>query len=287
MAPLRYEYTIIKKSPRSHLQRFGKTIQLYAPLYLSNECVDTCTYCGFSRENRIERKTLTPDEVLSEAQFLIHQNFQHILLVAGEHPKHVSPDYLEACLLKLKPFVSALSIEVAPFEAAVYRRLTQAGLDGVVMYQETYDPEIYAKMHKGGPKKDYQQRILAPEEVAKAGVRQLGMGILLGLADHQKDAAALIKHVRHIQKKYWQTEITISLPRLRPCASSFEIPHPVSDEEFIELIAMLRCELPEVGIVLSTRESPALRDQLIGLGITRMSAGSRLEPGGYQQPEKV
>ncbi len=268
------------------LQRFGRTIQLYAPLYLSNECVDTCTYCGFSRENKIERKTLSPEEVVDEARFLARQNFQHLLLVAGEHPKHVSPDYLEACLRKLKLFIPSLSIEVAPFDEAVYRRLIGDGLDGVVMYQETYDPDTYAHVHKSGPKKNYEHRLQAPEEAARAGVRQLGMGVLLGLSEPQRDVEALILHVRRLQKKYWKTEFSISLPRLRPCASAFDLPHPVSDETFMDLIATIRCALPEVGIVLSTREAPELRDRLVGLGVTRMSAGSRTEPGGYQQPDK-
>lgn len=280
------EFTLIEKAKQLTKMRFGNTIQLYAPLYLSNECIDTCTYCGFSFENKITRKTLSPNEVLKEAQILISQGFQHLLLVAGEHPKYVSPDYLETSLKLLVPHLASLSIEVAPFQKNIYTRLIQAGLDGVVLYQETYDPDIYQKVHRGGPKKNYQQRILAPEEAAQAGIRQLGMGVLLGLAPWQNEVRALIEHVKKLQKKYWQTEFTVSLPRLRPCASAFDVAHPVGDLEFIEMIALLRCELPEVGLVLSTRESPLLRDQLIGMGITRMSAGSSTEPGGYSQPDQ-
>lgn len=267
-------------------QRFGRVVQLYAPLYLSNECIDICSYCGFSLTNKIPRKTLAVPEVLSEADYLIGRGFRHLLLVSGEHPAHVSPDYLGKVIGRLRPRLASLSIETAPFKEEAYRRLIEAGLDGVVTYQETYDPDAYASVHLAGPKKSYEKRLEAPEEAAKAGIRRLGMGILLGLADWRKDAAALVDHVRRLRKKYWQTEITISLPRLRPCASEFRPPHPVSDREFIRLIAILRLALPDVGIVLSTRESPSLRNFLIGMGVTQMSAGSKTEPGGYLHPEQ-
>lgn len=278
---------LLEKARRLTLQRFGRVIQLYAPLYLSNECVDTCTYCGFSRMNKIPRKTLTVDEAVAETNFLISEGFRHVLYVAGEHPVHVSPDYLEEVIRRVRPRLSSISIEVAPFDEKVYRRLIEAGLEGVVLYQETYDPQRYAAVHLAGPKKSYERRMASAEEAAKAGIRQLGMGILLGLADWRHDAAALVEHLRRLRKRYWQTEFTISLPRLRPCASDFNTPHPVSDHEFLQLIAALRLALPDVGLVLSTRESPELRDRLIGLGITRMSAGSRTEPGGYLHPDQT
>lgn len=277
--------TLIEKARSLTRQRFGRTVQVYAPLYLSNECVDTCTYCGFSRINPIPRITLSGDEVLKEADCLLSQGIQHLLLVAGEHPLHVSPDYLERIIQRLRPRVASLSIEVAPFKSDIYRRLIEAGLDGVVIYQETYDRERYTQVHLGGPKKNYEQRLLVPEEAAQAGVHQLGMGILLGLSDWRQDARDLVQHVQKIRKKYWQTEIAISLPRLRPCASGYNPPFPVSDRDFVQLIATLRILLPDIGLVLSTRESPVLRDALIGLGITRMSAGSKTEPGGYLHPE--
>lgn len=278
---------LLNRARQATLQRFGKTIQLYAPIYLSNECVDTCTYCGFSRVNKIPRRTLTVEEVVAETRHLVAQGFCHLLYVAGEHPKHVGEEYLTTIIKAVRPLLSSISIEVAPFRMDAYRRLIEAGLYGVVLYQETYDPKAYARYHLAGPKKSFEDRLIFAEEAAKAGIRQLGLGILLGLADWRTDAAALIEHVRRLRKKYWQTEFTISLPRLRPCASEFSPPHPVTDPEFLELIAQLRLALPEVGIVLSTRESPELRDQLIGLGVTKMSAGSSTEPGGYLNPEKA
>lgn len=262
-------------------QRFGRTIQMFAPLYLSNECIDVCQYCGFSLLNQIQRKTLSPEEVLHEAEYLIGQGFRHLLLVSGEHPKIISQKYLEEIAKILKPRVASLAIEVAPFQEPVYRELIQSGIDRVVIYQETYDRRRYGEVHLAGPKKNYERRLLAPEEAARAGIRSIGMGILVGLADWRSDLKLLMDHVRSLKKRFWQTEFTISFPRLRPCASGYQAPFPVSDEEYLEMICSARIALPDVGIVLSTRESPALRNQLIGIGVTHMSAGSHTNPGGY------
>ncbi|MBI2068089.1 MAG: 2-iminoacetate synthase ThiH [Deltaproteobacteria bacterium] len=271
---------------RLTLLRFGRTIQLYAPLYLSNECIDICKYCGFSLENKITRKTLSVEEVLSEANYLTSQGFKHLLLVSGEHPRLVSPGYLKEIATKLKPRLASLSIEVAPFREEEYRELISAGVDGVVIYQETYNQKRYEEVHLAGPKKNYSRRLEAPEAAARAGMRRIGMGILVGLSEWKDDLEALIQHVRCMKKKFWQTEFTVSLPRLRPCAGNYEISSPVSDEQFLKMICALRIALPDVGILLSTRESPQLRDRLIGVGVTQMSAGSRTEPGGYLKPEE-
>lgn len=276
---------LLERARKATLQRFGRTMQVFAPVYLSNECVDTCLYCGFSRTNKIPRRTLTPAEVVAETRHLASQGFRHILYVAGEHPVHVSPDYLEAVLKEVRPLLASVSLEVAPFGEDVYRRLRAAGLDGVVIYQETYDRSRYAEVHVAGPKRDFEKRLAHLEDAARADIPQLGMGVLLGLSDWRRDALNLVSHVRSLKKKYWKSEISISLPRLRPCESDYDPPHPVSDRDFLQLIAALRLALPDVGLVLSTREAPELRDRLIGLGITRMSAGSRTEPGGYLEPE--
>ncbi len=262
-------------------QRFGRVMQLFAPLYISNECVDLCDYCGFSFSNQIARKTLSVAEVQAEAAYLKKQGFQHLLLVSGEDPKAVSPDYLAQVLAGLRGDFSSLALEVAPFETEIYQRLKEHGLDRVVVYQETYDREAYARVHRAGPKRNYARRLEAPERAARAGIRQIGMGILLGLSDWRQDATALIEHVKILKKRYWQTEWTVSFPRLRPCASGYNPPHLITDEEYKELIATTRIALPDVGIVLSTRESPELRDELLELGVTQMSAGSCTNPGGY------
>jgi 2-iminoacetate synthase len=263
-------------------QRFGRAIQMYAPLYISNECVDTCTYCGFSRPNQIKRVTLTVDQVQQEANFLIAQGFQHLLLVAGEHPQSVSPHYITEIARCLRPQLASLSIEVAPFETQDYRTLSAAGVDGIVIYQETYNRKRYAEVHLGGPKMNYDKRMEAPERAAQGGMRRIGVGVLLGLADWRQDVLALIEHVRQLQKKYWQVEFQISLPRLRPCHGGIDRPVFVSDSDFVKVFCLLRLALPELGLVLSTREEPALRDVLTSIAITQMSAGSKTQPGAYQ-----
>jgi len=277
---------------------------MYAPLYVSNECIDTCRYCGFSRENQIVRKTLSVEEVLQEAAFLMTEGFRHLLLVSGEHPRIVSLDYLSSIARRLKPRLdspasprgerlarqarlASLSIEVAPFDESTYRNLREVGVDGVVIYQETYDREVYERVHLAGPKKNYAHRLAAPEEAARAGIRKIGMGILVGLLPWERDFHSLIDHVRWMKKRYWQTEFTVSLPRLRPCASNYEAPFPVTDEEYLEMIGRLRVALPDVGIVLSTRERAEFRHRLIAAGVTHMSAGSRTEPGGYLHPQEA
>ncbi len=285
LSPADYEILLARARALTR-QRFGSVMQLYAPLYLSNECIDTCTYCGFSFLNKISRRTLTVPEVMEEARALAREGFQHLLLVSGEHPAHVSPEYLEEIIACLRPHWASLSIEVSPFSEKIYRRLADRGLDGVVLYQETYDRAAYAAHHLGGPKKSYERRLESVEEAARAGIRQLGMGILLGLSDWREDARQLIGHVATLRRRYWQTEFAISLPRLRPCASAYQPPHPVRDHDFVQLIAALRLAFPDIGLVLSTRETPELRDRLVGLGITRMSAGSRTDPGGYTHPDE-
>jgi len=276
-----------QKAHHLTIQRFGKTIQMYAPLYLSNECIDTCLYCGFSMHNKIKRQTLSVPQVLEEAQFLISQGFQHILLLSGEHPKKVSLDYLCDIAKNLRPKIASLGIEVAPFYEQGYQKLVGSGIDWVVIYQETYNQVIYKQVHVAGPKKDFAKRLQFVEEACKAGMRFVGIGVLLGLTPWREEIPKLIEHARHLMKHYWQTQFTISLPRLKPCASGFQAPHPVSDEELAHIIMTLRIALPEVGLVLSTRERPELRDQLLKLGITHMSAGSRTEPGGYLHPEEA
>jgi 2-iminoacetate synthase len=262
-------------------QRFGKVIRLFAPLYLSNECINNCQYCGFSRDNPILRVTLEVDEVLREAREIGSQGFRNILLVAGEHPKFVSSGYMETCLKALKPTVPGLSLEVGPMETDEYRPMVQAGAEGLIVYQETYDPEIYQQMHTAGPKKDFDWRLVTPERAYEAGFRRLGIGALFGLADWRHEALALAAHTEYLLKTCWKAQITLSFPRLRPCAGSFQPLTHLSDMHLVQLITAFRICFPDVGLVLSTREPSSLRNGLIPLGITLMSAGSHTEPGGY------
>jgi 2-iminoacetate synthase len=271
-----------QRAHRLTQQRFGKVIRLFAPLYLSNECINNCRYCGFSRDNSILRVTLTLDEVSREAQALKDQGFRNILLVAGEQPKFVSTHYLADCVRSLHTDFPSVSLEVGPLETDDYRSLVAAGADGLVVYQETYDREVYAEIHTSGPKRDYDYRLETPERAAMAGMRRLGIGALFGLADWRHDIICLAAHAQYLLRHCWKSYLTISLPRLRPHAGSrFEPRSNLTERELVQVICALRLMFPDVGLVLSTRERPALRDGLIPLGITMISAGSHTEPGGY------
>jgi 2-iminoacetate synthase len=270
---------------RTTIRRFGRTIHLFAPLYLSNECVSTCTYCGFSAGNEIARRTLEIDEVVAEAQELADRGFRHLLLVAGEHARIVSKDYLVDCVRAVAPVMPSVSVEVQVWDTDTYRRLVDAGCEGLVVYQETYDRDTYAAVHVKGKKRNYDWRLAAPDRGAKAGMRKLGIAALLGLhADWRADALAVAAHASALMHRWWRCEVTVALPRLRPAAGGYQPADPVDDRAFVQLLCALRVFLPDVGITLSTREAAALRDALVPLGVTHMSAGSHTEPGGYTGP---
>jgi len=262
-------------------QRFGRVIRLFAPLYLSNECINNCKYCGFSRDNPILRVTLSVAEAVSEAEALMGQGFRNILLVAGEHPRFVSTSYLAECVGAMHARVPSVSLEIGPLDAPDYRLLVDRGADGLVVYQETYDREVYQRMHTAGPKRDFEWRLATPERAYAAGFRRLGIGALYGLADWRAEALAVAAHAACLLRHCWKAQLTISVPRLRPCAGQFEPLTHMTDRELFQLVCALRLFLPDVGLVLSTREPAGLRDGLIPLGITLVSAGSHTEPGGY------
>jgi 2-iminoacetate synthase len=268
------------------LQHFGRTMRLFAPLYLSNECINSCRYCGFSRDNPILRLTLSVDEVISEARYLARSGFRNLLLVAGEHPKFVSDDYLVECVRVLPGDFSSIAIEVAPMEVEQYRLIAEAGAEGLVVYQETYDRAIYNEMHVAGPKKDFDWRLDCPERGYEAGFRRIGVGALFGLSPWRADAIALAAHLEYLLKRCWKSALTVSVPRLRPAAGEFQPRFPMADRDLVQLVCALRVTFPQVGIVLSTREAPALRDLLATVGVTMMSAGSHTEPGGYTHQGK-
>jgi 2-iminoacetate synthase len=262
-------------------QRFGKVIRLFAPLYLSNECINNCKYCGFSRDNPILRVTLTLDEARREAKALVEQGFRNVLLVSGEHPKFVSTSYLADVVRTLHEEVPSLSLEVGPMETEAYRPIVEAGADGLVVYQETYNRAVYPDMHTAGPKRDFDWRLETPERAYAAGFRRLGIGALYGLSDWRLEALSVAAHAQYLLRHCWKSWLTISLPRLRPCAGEFQPLTTMTDREMVQLVCAFRLIFPDVGLVLSTRESPKLRDGLMPLGITSMSAGSHTEPGGY------
>ena len=266
-------------------RHFGKTMRLFAPLYVSNECVNNCSYCGFSRDAAILRTTLSVEHVVREARHLHALGFRHLLLVAGEHPKFVSDGYLQDCLDALKPFISSLAIEVGPMEDAQYAEIVRHGAEGLIVYQETYDRHVYQSLHTAGPKRNFAWRLNCPERAYAGGFRRIGIGALFGLAPWQTEAMALCGHLEYLYKHCWKAQFTVSFPRMRPYAGNYQYqPDPalfLPDRDLVRLIAAFRVTFPQVGIVVSTREPAALRDAVANLGVTHMSAGARTEPGGY------
>ena len=272
---------LCRRSQQLTQQRFGKVLRFFAPLYLSNECINNCKYCGFSRDNAILRVTLGLEEVRREAAALAEQGFRNILLVAGEHPKFISNHYLRDCVAMLHKEFPSISLEVGPLEAAEYQALVEAGADGLVVYQETYDRAAYAQVHTAGPKRDFDWRLDTAERAYAAGFRRLGIGALYGLADWREEAVSLAHHAEYLLRTCWKAQLTISLPRLRPHAGEFEPLTHIEDRELVQLLCALRLVFPDVGLVLSTREPATLRDGLFPIGVTHISAGSHTEPGGY------
>jgi 2-iminoacetate synthase len=272
---------LCRRSQRLTQQRFGKVIRFFAPLYLSNECINNCKYCGFSRDNLILRVTLSLQEVRREAGELARQGFRSILLVAGEHPKFVSNNYLRDCVAALREEFPSVSLEVGPMETEEYRPLVEAGAEGLVVYQETYNRQVYGQVHTAGPKRNFDWRLDTPERAYAAGFRRLGIGALYGLADWREEALSLAFHCDHLLRNCWKSQVTLSLPRLRPHAGEFQPLTQISDRQLVQLVCALRLTFPDAGIVLSTREPARLRDGLFPIGITHISAGSHTEPGGY------
>jgi len=264
-------------------QRFGKTIQFYIPLYLTNSCVNHCVYCGFNHANRIRRIILTDEQILQEVEAIKKTgDFQHILLVTGENPKEAGIDYIENAIRLVKPYFSSISIEVQPLREDEYKRLAAAGLNAVFCYQETYHKQQYSVYHPKGMKSKFDWRIDTFDRIGKAGVHKIGLGVLIGLEDWRTDAAMMAFHLRYLQKTYWQTKYSISFPRIRPFEGATFQPHVImKDKELAQLIFAFRIFDHDVELALSTREDKKFRDQIITLGITTLSAGSKTDPGGY------
>ncbi len=263
------------------LKRFGKTMQLYIPLYLSNECQNICTYCGFSVNNKIARKTLSGIELLEEIEALKNLGYQHVLLVTGEANKTVGMDYFQKILPLIKMHFSHVSIEVQPLSQKNYETLIPLGLNTVLVYQETYHQQDYKKHHPKGKKSKFYYRLDTPDRLGKAGVHKIGLGTLIGLEDWRTDSFFTALHLDYLERTYWRTKYTLSFPRLRPFSGGLEPKVAMSDRELVQLICAYRILNEEVELSISTRETQNLRDHIIKLGITSMSAGSKTNPGGY------
>jgi 2-iminoacetate synthase len=263
-------------------QHFGRTIALYAPLYLSSYCCGGCAYCGFAADRRQPRQRLEPVELDAELAALKAMGFEQVLLLTGERTPQADFGYLHAAVRAAARRFHEVTVEAFPMSVAEYRELAAAGCTGVTLYQETYDAEAYARWHRWGPKRDYASRLEAPARALEAGMRTVGLGALLGLAEPRAEALALYRHARELQRRFWRAGVSVSFPRLRPEAGGFEPPQAVSDRLLAQIIFAFRISLPETTLVLSTREAPALRDGLAGVGINRMSVASRTTVGGYR-----
>jgi 2-iminoacetate synthase len=287
VSPAAEEYLekMAKLAHQLTVQRFGKTIRLYVPLYLSNYCINSCRYCGFNRESKSERRKLTIEQALCEADVIASEGFKDVLLVSSEDRRFITTAYLAKLARKLRDKFSSISIEVYQMSTAEYAELFAAGIDGVTLYQETYNRKAYAYYHPSGPKSDYDNRLSGPDNIAVAGMREIGVGALLGLADWRVETLGLAEHVHYLAKRYWQSHVSVSFPRLRPAANvdGSQFRHSLSDKNFVQMILALRLCFANVGLVLSTRERSELRDRLIKPGITKMSAGSKTNPGGYSK----
>ncbi|MBU0469469.1 MAG: 2-iminoacetate synthase ThiH [Candidatus Omnitrophica bacterium] len=265
-------------------QYFGRTISLYAPLYLSNYCSSQCTYCGFTSHNRINRIKLTSDQMHKEMSYIANTGIENILLLTGESPQSTPLSYLKEAVTIAKQYFPSISLEIYPMETEEYKELYFAGVDGVTIYQETYDKTRYKEVHIAGKKSDYDYRLSTPQRIAEAGIRHISLGILLGLSDVAYDLCALYSHLKKMENTFPGVEYSLSYPRLRKIKGQDFAICDIDDITFIKIICLTRTLFPRVGINLSTRENPLLRDHAISLGITKMSAGSTTCVGGYNLP---
>lgn len=288
LSPVARDYMLEDMAKKAYVatkERFGKTVKLYVPLYLSNYCTNCCVYCSFASSNKLSRKFLCEKEVIDEVMVLKEKGFKSILLVAGEDPENITIKYLSSVVAKVKKIVPSVSVEVAPYDISGYKKLVESGLDGVTIYQETYDSITYKEIHRGS-KADFYKRLEFPENAAKGGVRRVGIGSLLGLSDYRVEAYYLFNHLKYLYKNFWQVSFALSFPRIRPVVSGFTPKNVISDRELVQMILAFRLCFDELDLVLSTRESSNFRDSMLGLGVTVMSAGSRTDVGGYYLEQK-
>ncbi|ELY2498560.1 2-iminoacetate synthase ThiH [Cronobacter muytjensii] len=281
-AALEYLEPLAQRAQQLTRQRFGNTVSFYLPLYLSNLCANECTYCGFSMSNRIKRKTLDEDEIARECAAIKEMGFEHLLLVTGEHQTKVGMDYFRRHFPAIRRQFASLQMEVQPLSEAEYVELKSLGLDGVLVYQETYHEAVYARHHLRGNKQDFFWRLETPDRLGRAGIDRIGLGALTGLSDcWRTDNYMVAEHLLWLQQRYWQSRYSVSFPRLRPCAGGIQPASLMDERQLVQLICAFRLLAPEAELSLSTRESPHFRDNVIPIAINTVSAFSRTQPGGY------
>jgi len=274
---------IAQKASQLTLQYFGRTIQIFTPLYLSNYCTNHCVYCGFNAKNDIPRTQLELDQLEEEAKAIAATGIKHLLILTGEARTKASPEYLDSCMKVLSKYFPSVSIEIYAMEQDEYANLVDAGVDGLTIYQETYDEALYATLHPRGPKKDFRYRLDAPERGCQAGMRVVNIGALLGLGDWRRDAVITVMHAAYLQDKFPNVDVAVSLPRMRPHAGDFQPASIVSDHDMVQIMLAIRLFLPRLGITVSTRESADFRENILPLGVTKMSAGVSTAVGGHSQ----
>jgi len=271
------------KAHRLTVQYFGRTIQLFIPLYISNHCNNQCIYCGFNHNNPILRRKLSIAEIEEEARAIARTGMQHVLFLTGEAHHMTSMEYLVEAARCLKRYFASVAIEVYPLETEEYRLLQQAGVDGMTLFQESYNEEVYRRVHQAGKKMDYHWRLNAPERAARGGLRAVNIGPLLGLAEPRSEIFFTGLHARYLENSFLDTEVAVSLPRFNEAEGEFQPDYLVDDKTFVQFMTALRLFLPRAGLTISTRESAAFRDRILPLGATRYSAGSSVGVGGYAE----
>lgn len=276
-----------QRAHRLTVQHFGRVILLYTPMYLSNHCVNHCRYCGFQAHNKLERKKLTPEGVEREAKIISSTGLKHILILTGESRRESPVSYIKECVEILSKYFTSISIEIYALKESEYKELVSAGVDGLTIYQEVYDQDIYKELHPAGPKRNYRFRLEAPERACRAGVRTVNVGALLGLNQWRTEAFFTGLHADYLQNTFPEVEVSISPPRMRPQLGGFLPRSEVTDKNLVQYMVAFRMFMPRGGITVSTRERSELRDQLVKLGVTKMSAGSCTAVGGRSDSESV
>lgn len=289
VSPVASEYLqqMAQKSFVLTRKRFGSTLSFFLPFYLSNLCANSCTYCGFSMENRIKRAILKESEILDEVAAIKGMNYDHALLVTGEHENKVGMKYFREVIPTIKKHFTYLAMEVQPLDKKDYVELIGLGIDSVNVYQETYHTTTYKDAHLRGNKRDFNYRLDTPDRLARAGIDRIGIGSLIGLDDWRTDAFFVAAHLSYLERTYWRTRYSISFPRLRPFTGGLEPKSVIEDRELLQLICAYRLFNPEVELSISTRESSIFRDAVMQFGVTSISAASRTRPGGYSGGEEV
>ena len=263
------------------LRHFGKVIQLYLPIYISNYCSSDCTYCGFSKKNKIVRKHLNEEQLENEAKEIAKTGIKHILLLTGEAAKKADMNYLKMAVGVLKKYFTSISIEIYPLEESEYKELKDLGVDGLTIYQEVYDKEVYKEVHTSGEKTNYKYRLDAPQRGASAGLRAINVGALFGLGDIYEEAFKSAIHAKFLMDKYYESEISLSMPRINKSEGEFQVSHEIDNLTFVQVLLAYRLYMPNIGLNLSTREEASFRDNLIDICATKFSAGSKTDVAGY------